>query len=293
MEKHRQPVVQASIDYVDAIMRGEKPSALPEPPMEAENNEANPEQGKVVHLPMWDDDQRGVPAAVVRSALFGVVKRGSRKAVENQLLASWKGTEFRYSGFCLDQADLDCWLQVLHIARSYPLGDDARFTGRGFLRDINRPGDGNSHRWLRRSIGRMQACGVNIRLPSGVEYQGPLVADFFHDEVSGRYVVRINPLIAQLFDAAFVKLGMTTRLQLTQGLSRWLHAYVQSHRATETRPHRISINRLKDLCGTASPLKKFRFNLRTAMAELHSHGAVLSWRITDNDALEFVRPQDT
>lgn len=240
-------------------------------------------------LPLWDDDQRGAPVAVLRSALFGIVKRGSRAAVEDQLLASWVRTEIRYTGFRLDQADLDCWLQVLHLAQQFPLGKDVRFTARGFLKAIGRKGDGNSHRWLRRSLGRMVACGVSIR-NEGREYVGSLIQDFFVDEDSGRYVVRTNPLIASLFDDAFVKLSMKQRLLLGADLARWLQGYVQSHRASEAHPHRIGLERLKELCGSQSELREFRRKLKRSMAELVRGEIVKSWRITDGDALEFARP---
>jgi len=247
----------------------------------------------ITQLPFWDDDQWGAPAVVLRSALFGVMRRGSRKAVENELLASWSGVEMRYSGFRLDQADLDCWLQVLHLARAYPLGKDVRFTARGFLRDIGRKGDGNSHRWLRRTIGRMQYCGVNIRFEDGREYQGPLIQDFFREEASGRYVIRVNPLIAQLFDEAFVKLSKERRRLLQSSLARWLQGYVQSHKATQAYPHRIGVGKLKELSGSQSSLKKFRELLRLSMEELRPAEVVDSWRITEGGALEFVRPQIT
>jgi len=245
----------------------------------------------ITQLPLWDDDQRSAPTAVLRSALFGIIRRGGRKAVEQETLASWAGNEIRYTGFGLDQADLDCWLQVLHLARAYPLGRDVRFSARGFLRDIGRKGDGNTHRWLRRSLGRMQACGVCIRTADGREYQGPLISEFFVDETSGRYVVRTNPLIAGLFDDAFVKLSMERRLALPQGLARWLHAYVQSHRTTASQPHRIGLERLRELCGsdTTRP-RRFRESVRAAMRQLERQGIVTSWRLTDGDALEFVRP---
>jgi len=244
-------------------------------------------------LPSWDDDQRGAPAAVVRSALFGVIKRGERKAVEQQTLASWAGNEVRYTGFRLDQADLDCWLQVLHLARTSPLGREVRFTAGTFLRNIGRKGDGNTRRWLRRSLGRMQACGVCIRTADGREYQGPLISDFFVDEESGQYVVRINPLIADLFDEAYVKVSLEKRLTLPQGLPRHLHCYVQSHRATPTHPHRIGLASLRAITGSETEMKDFRRKVRRAMEELQRAGVVASWRITEGDALEFVRPEHT
>lgn len=248
---------------------------------------------EIAQLPFWDDDQRGAPTAVLRSSLFGVIKRGKRKAVEDQTLAAWGGNEIRYTGFRLDQADLDCWLQVLHLARQFPLGQDVRFTARGFLKSIDRPGDGNSHRWLRRSIGRMQACGVCVRTSSGQQYQGPLISDFFVDEASGRYVIRINPLLAVLFDEAFVKLSMEKRRLLRSDLACWLQGYVQSHRATPEQPHRIGVEKLMQLCGSETNLRDFRWKTKKAMTELQEQGIVASWRITDGGALEFSRPQTT
>lgn len=244
-----------------------------------------------IQLPLWADDQRGAPAAILRSALFGVVKRGQRVAVENQVLAAWAGNEIRYTGFMLDQGDLDVWLQVLHLARQYPLGKDVRFTARSFLRAIGRNGGGNDLQWLQRSINRMQACGVRICVANGRAYQGSLIQNFFIDEESGRYVIRLDPLISELFDEDFVKLNMEKRLQLNTELSRWLQGYIQSHRATTDNPHRISVTTLRDLCGSStSDLSKFRQLLKKDMTKLQNVGTIDKWRITKNDALEFIRP---
>lgn len=253
--------------------------------------ESKSEGREIVQLPLWDEDQRGAPSAVLRSALFGVIKRGNREAVERQLLAAWAGNEIRYTGFRLDQGDLDCWLQVLHVARQFPLGKDVRFTARGFLRTIGRSGGGKDQAWLQRSLGRMQACGVFIRSASGQGYQGSLIQNFFVDEESGRYVVSLDPLVATLFDEAFVKLSMEKRLLLGSDLSRWLHGYVQSHKATKVHPHRVGLGQLRELCGSDSKhMTSFRQKLRAAMSELQSQNIVMSWRITDGDALEFARP---
>lgn len=245
----------------------------------------------VTQLPQWEEDQRGAPTAVLRSALFGIIRRGRRAAVENQLLASWAGSEIRYTGFRLNQSDLDCWLEVMHLARRSPLGREVRFTASGFLRAIGRKGLGGKDRqWLDRSLTRMTACAVTIRLASGQEYTGPLISEFFVDRSSGRYVVRINPFIAPIFDEAFVKLSVATRQSLFSDFARWLQGYVQSHRATEDHPHRISLVRLQELMGSEASLKKFRWSVRRAMEELQRIGLIASWRITKGDALEFVRP---
>ena len=236
--------------------------------MEQDQKQAQMPVAEVIQLPIWPDECRGLPVAMARSALFGVIRRGKRRAVESELLASWKDVEIRYTGFRLDQADLDSWLQVLHIARRFPLGKEARFTARGFLKDIGRNNTGNSHRWLRRSIGRLQACGVSIKV-GRLEYVGSLVESFARDEVSGRYVVSVNPRLAQLFDEAFVRLSVNRRRMLRADLAKWLQGYVQSHRATRKDPHRIGLERLKDLSESETKERwKFRQQLKKALGEL-------------------------
>jgi hypothetical protein len=53
----------------------------------AENEKKLPP--KVVEFPLWKNDERVAPASILRSALFGVVKRGKRRRVENKVIISW------------------------------------------------------------------------------------------------------------------------------------------------------------------------------------------------------------
>ena len=66
-----------------------------------------PKPAPVVRLPLWPAELRTCPSCVLRSALFGVVQRGRRKALERAILATWEGVTLRYTGWRLDQADLD------------------------------------------------------------------------------------------------------------------------------------------------------------------------------------------
>ena len=64
------------------------------------------------------------------------------------------------------------------------------------------------------------------------------------------------------------------------------------HKAIFKEPHRIGLEKLRDLCGSETgELKKFRQQIREAMAELQEASIVTRWKITSGDALEFVRPQ--
>jgi hypothetical protein len=58
--------------------------------------QTTPKPAPVVRLPLWPAELRTCPSAVLRSALFGVVQRGRRKALERAILATWEGVTIRY-----------------------------------------------------------------------------------------------------------------------------------------------------------------------------------------------------
>jgi hypothetical protein len=250
-----------------------------------------PYQGPV-QLALWRDRERAVPTAIIRSALFGVVQRGRRPYVKQELLASWKNCEIRYTGLRLNQYDEDVWMLVLHMAREQDLSavNGIRFTARGFLRRLGGTYGGARAKFLYEALERMTATAVSIRVGTFV-YVGGLIDSFVEDEATGEYVVRLNPKIAGLFGTGYTKIEAEIRRRLSSQIARHLYGYVQSHKATPQHPHRIGLARLQAIMGSESDLKKFRWNVRRAMEELQRDGVVASWRITEGDALEFVRPR--
>ncbi len=64
-------------------------------PVDLTATHAQPRQkAQVIHLPLWPEAVRGVPNSVLRSALFGAIKRGRRTYLERKPLASVDG-DFR------------------------------------------------------------------------------------------------------------------------------------------------------------------------------------------------------
>ena len=86
---------------------------------------------KVIQLPLWPDAKRGAPNAVLRGALFAAVHK-DRRYMDRELLAAQDGITVRFTGKQLNQADLDVWEQVLHLARTQALGTKCYFTAHGF-----------------------------------------------------------------------------------------------------------------------------------------------------------------
>ena len=244
---------------------------------------------KVVRLPLWPEELRTCPSCVLRSALFGVVRRGRRQYLQNQTVAAWADTTLRYTGIRLDQADLDVWLTALHLSREQGLGARVVCSERAFLRALGR--STKNVEWLRISLERLTACVVKITRQRRT-YWGSLIEKGCRDEATGEFVIVLNPELAMLFeDDDYTRIEWEIRRGLGMDLAKWLHGYIASHRATPRNPHRIGLERLRVLCGSETDeLRFFRRDVRNAMQELQAAGVVTAWRITPGDALEVVRP---
>ena len=277
----------SSADDLTARIRqmAERAKQRPRPPA------LKPTPAPVVRLPLWPAELRACPSCVLRSALFGVVRRGRRKALEGEILATWEGITIRYTGWRLDQADLDIWLAALHLAREYHLGVRVSVTINEMLRTIGRPTDGRSHDWFKSAIRRLTACAVEITRQRRT-YWGSLIEKGCRDEATGEFVIVLNPELAVLFeDDDYTRIEWEIRRGLGMDLAKWLHGYIASHQATPRNPHRIGLERLRALCGSDyERLRDFRDDVRKAMDQLQAAGVVTTWRITPGDALEVMRP---
>jgi hypothetical protein len=248
--------------------------------------------GQVIKLPPWAGELRACPSCVLRSALFRVIERGQRKALQRTVLAAWPGVTIRYTGWQLDQSDLDVWLTVLHMARERRLGVRLLVTVHSLLKALGRCTGKRDHEWLKGTMARLNGAVVEITANSKT-YSGPLVMEFVRDEATGHYLLALNPNLVVLFeDDAFTRLEWEQRQDLSKDLTKWLHGYILSHRATTKHPHRIGLERLRELCGSdREDLRFFRRDIREAMKELQAASVVTTWRVTENDALEVVRPR--
>jgi hypothetical protein len=243
-----------------------------------------------VQLPIWAETERLIPNAMLRSALFSCARR--RQFVDDVLIASWADVEIRFSGQTLNQFDESVWMQIIHLFRQQhePVDFKVRFYAKPFCRMLGGKGGGGSNvAKLRQSLVRLRG-GTLLISHNGMEYGGGVLNDFTHDEDRGFFVVTLNPKYLQLLSTGYTRVDWDTRKALPTGIATWMQLYVQSHRATKTSPHRIGLEQLHKLSGMGSSPKEFRRHLKRTMDLLKSHGVVESWRITDNGALEFIRP---
>ncbi|HYN76696.1 MAG TPA: plasmid replication initiator TrfA [Lamprocystis sp. (in: g-proteobacteria)] len=227
---------------------------------------ATPAESATTPLPKWADTVRGVPNAVLRSALFGVLKKGPRRHLECQRIAAVQGTEVFYSGEQLDQGDLDVWTMLLHLLREHTLGSSTRLTAYQMLRWLGKKdtgGRGGNRGTLDTRLSRLHANKLNIRVGS-YHYQGRLVEHLRRDDVSGEYAIGLNPALHELFAKdQYTEVDAAIRSALEgQPLAHWLHGFYSSHAA----PLPVSVKALHHLCGSgAKRLDHFRQDLRKAL----------------------------
>jgi len=235
-------------------------------------------------LPWWPEPVRAVPNGFLRSALFGVIRRGRRRFVKGEQIAAVDGIEIRYTGERLDQDDLNVWESVLHIARLQELGTQCRFTAYSLLKLIDKKDTGSNRETLHKQLMRLKATAIEFR-HGRYSYAGSLIDEVYRDKKTQQYVLILNPKLCALFGADnFTQIEWAVRRDLDgQQLAQWLHGFYASH----AQPFPVKIETLHRLCGSESgEMWKFAQTLRHALhavAETSAaHGQVFRYEIQGN-----------
>lgn len=236
----------------------------------------------IIQLPLWENQVRGLPNPLARSALFSVARQNEpRQHLKERPITSVKGVEIFYTGEELRQDDEDVFLNLVHLARSQPLGHEVSFTAYSMLKSMGWPTSAPSYERLRLCILRLTANAVEIRFDVGSGkrgYGGTLVQEFtFKDENDRQWKVRLNPKLITLFGTdAYTQLDWRQRLKLRSPLAKWLHGFYFTHRE----PFGYKVETLRGLCGSsAQQLYHFRNGLKKALDLLVEQGFLKSWKI--------------
>ncbi len=244
-------------------------------PVEQSNQTA-----EIIRLPVWPDSVRGLPNTVLRSALFGAIKRGPRNFQQGREVATIQGVKILFTGPQLDQADLDVWMQCLHLARTEGVGCRIEFSFHGFLKSIGRANGGKNSEWLLNAFRRLTASVVEITDGKNT-YLGPLIHHAKRNEETGYYAIEINPAINALFsDTGWTQVEFDQRMALKrQPLAQWLHGFYSTH----AKPYPMKVSTLHELCGSETQqMKHFRSELKKALTKLNELSG-WEWQIDSKD----------
>lgn len=239
-------------------------------------------------LPMWDDDNRGVPNPIIRSGLFGVRNTEDRDFLQKMPIASLSNYTVRYSGQDLQQDDLSIWLSLINLARNQPVSDSVFFTGYALIKDLGWRMHSDSYKRAQHSIERLKVTGIEISANNhDTAYSGSLIREYVwtSEDAKGnaRWMVRFEPKVSALFMGdSTTLLEWSTRKKIGQRarLAQWLHAFYSSHRE----PHPLPVEKIYELCRSGDSLSSFRRNIRNALERLITVDFLASYQII-NDSL--------
>lgn len=247
-------------------------------------SEPAPKKAAPVRLPAWPDAVRAVPNGFLRSALFGAIKRGARRYMQDELVAAVDGVEISYTGQRLDQGDLDVWESVLHVVRMQELSSQCRITSYALLKLLGQTDTGSNRATLQTRIVRLRANALTVK-QGRYTYIGGLLAGAAKDEETQEWVIELDAKMRPLFaDDGFTQIEWTVRQALSgQPLAQWLHGFYASH----ARPYPTKVETLHRLCGSEQSLMSdFKKKLRKALDALAeasaSNGEGFSYEIQDD-----------
>lgn len=239
-----------------------------------------PAPAKQLSLELWPEAVRGVPNAILRGSLFGV---GSVRKLHQKrtLITALEGYEIRFKGETFNQTDLDVWETLLHLARLQPLGTKVEFTAHSFLKVLRRGTGKTQHEQLKEELSRLIGGVTEITWTKEKKtFVGALISGFFRDEETGRYVVKFNSDMLQLYGMGHTLIDWESRQALGRNnLAKWLQGFYSSH----AKPFPMKVATLRELCGSEEVLKNFKIRLKAALNELVQVGTIKSWEIQPGD----------
>lgn len=233
-------------------------------------------------LPLWDERLRGLPNSLARGALFTCrSKTAPRSLLRNELLATTSGVSVYFTGEELRQDDQDVWLQVAHLVRSHPLGNQVELSAYQLLKALGWSDSARDYARLRASFERLHEATIKVNFDNGRNgFAGHLMEKImWADAGSGkreRWRIRLDPEILELFGPAdYSLLDWPQRLQL-RSLAKWLHSFLSTHRE----PVGYSVALLYKLSGSSnSRMAGFRRDLLSALEELVRVGFLMHYRL--------------
>ncbi|QJC34329.1 hypothetical protein GJT94_02260 (plasmid) [Enterobacteriaceae endosymbiont of Donacia cinerea] len=248
-----------------------------------ENNNFNIKR----NFPNISKNKRVIPNVLLRSSLFGIIKKGNRKYEKNILKTSLNSFLIRFTGESLDQADLDVWLECLYLFTKVPLGEKVIFSTFSFLKSINRNTGKKDYEWLKSSLMRLSICSIEINYKNYF-YVGHLLHEWYRNDKTKKNIILLNKKIISFFiDSMWTAISLKERKKLKgKQLSQWIHCFFCSHNKT---PLPYKVETLKKLCGSnIHILWKFRQILKKSLYEVSLATGWKFW-IDKNDIVHIMK----
>lgn len=238
-----------------------------------------------IYLPSYQKSKHSLPNIYLRSALFQVSKRGSRKKYENRIVATLGDLKIIHGGEQLDQLDLETYEACIHFSMDYPLGKTIFFNGNVMLKYLGRNTGGRSHKALQNQLMRLVKSFIAIKY-LGNTFYGHILEDAGYNNENKQYFVTISPKITALFSHGWTEIDPKIRSSLGESqLSKWLYGFICSHISI----YPMFVETYHELTGSDNQnLHSFRQKLQIALQVLEDKG-LIKWRLDDTDKIHITK----
>lgn len=286
--------MRQNISTVNAAVRRADPFPfITKQEIEGRERSANKAKQKVstpiqMFLPGMDEFMRAMPNLLARSSLCAPIARGHRKMHGGTVLVSRKDGVLEYWGEQLDEADADILLQLMFEARQAALGQPITINRAAFLRAMNRSTGKHDYEWLHRRMKVLTAATLIIeakKTDGSTKYRigdtkaFHILAGFDYDANVEAYTYTLDQQWQVLFDnREYALIDWQKRLLIGRGqdMAKALQRLVATSSNAE---QQHALDWLKEKMQYASPMRKFKNALNSAMRELERLNIIAKGRI--------------
>lgn len=250
-------------------------------------NDVRPDE--FLFLPGLDDWLRAMPNSIARSSLFAPIARGKPIHHEQVVLVSRSDAVITYTGYQLDEAKADAWMQLMYEARCVPLGRPVTINRAAFLRAIGRQGCGRDYTWLKGTMLAFMTATITIEVKKSDgsrKYQigggmraFHMLESFEYDAESESYSFIIDPRWKGAFggnEYALIDWKKRRHIAQNHDMAKALQRLVAT---SSDQVQRFALDWLKEKLRYGSPMRKFRSALKNAMEELDRVEVITCGRI--------------
>lgn len=232
-------------------------------------------------LPRTNDTKRTMSNHLARSSLFAPVARGRKKLLQEEVLVSRSDAVIKYSGEQLDETQADLWMYLMHRASKQPLGENVHLSRAAILNAIGRADAKAQYDWLLRSMKSLSFAMLTIETYRDggktkkleITRVLHLINGFDTHHETGDYIFYVDTRWMEVYSNEYALINWELRNQISQGQD--MAKAIQRLIATSNNKQQFySLDWLKGKLSYASPLRKFKQALLSAVTELKRVGII-------------------
>jgi len=237
------------------------------------------------------DSKRVIPNDYARSSLFTARNKNKPRRIlqGEKLFHLHEGVIISFTGIELRAEDDELvWLQILHYAKSVPLGQPFEFSLTQLIHDIGWSRNGHYYDKARECISRLKANEVLVTHEKAFGNGGAisLIDKYtFVNDNNGKpthFRVWIDPNLILLFAGNTFTNHAWDKYRKLSPVARRLADYIESHK----HPFPLKIEKFRQMCDSSdTQLKSWRQTVRKACAEIERNQIAKRVTLEDDDSI--------